>query len=88
MGMLQSIQAGAARYGGCPVRSEVAHAKGQGDGNPAVGVRNVDVVKEHFAELRTAHHRFLLRIIGFQRRKRTDHLISYAKVLKKAQARE
>ena len=44
--------------------------------------------KEHFAELRTAHHRFLLRIIGFQRRKRTDHLISYAKVLKKAQARE
>ena len=26
--------------------------------------------KEHFAELRTAHHRFLLRIIGFQRRQR------------------
>ena len=24
--------------------------------------------KEHLAELRTAHHRFLLRIIGFQRR--------------------
>ena len=23
--------------------------------------------KEHFAELVTAHHRFLLRIIGFQR---------------------
>ena len=23
--------------------------------------------KERFAELRTAHHRFLLRIIGFQR---------------------
>ena len=36
-------------------------------------------------ELRTAHHRFLLRIIGFQRRQRTDHLISYAKALKKAQ---
>ena len=33
--------------------------------------------KEHFAELRTAHHRFLLRIIGFQRRQRTDHLMSY-----------
>ena len=41
--------------------------------------------KEHFAELRTAHHRFLLRIIGFQRRQRTDHLMSYAKALKKAQ---
>ena len=40
---------------------------------------------EHFAELRTTHHRFLLRIIGFQRRQRTDHLISYAKALKKAQ---
>ena len=40
--------------------------------------------KEHFAELRTAHHRFLPRIIGFQRRQRTDHLKSYAKALKKA----
>ena len=29
--------------------------------------------KEHFAELRTAHHKFLLRIIGFQRRHCTDH---------------
>ena len=41
--------------------------------------------KEHFAELRTAHHRFLLRIIGYQRRQRTDHLISCTKALKKAQ---
>ena len=41
--------------------------------------------KEHFADLRTAHHRFLLRIIGFQRQERTDHLMSYAKALKKAQ---
>ena len=40
MGMLQSIQSGTVRYGGCPVRSEVAHAKGRGDGNPAVRVRN------------------------------------------------
>ena len=43
------------------------------------------VGKEHFAELRTLQHRFLLRIIGFQRRQRTDHLMSYAKALKKAQ---
>ena len=42
MGMLQSIQAGAVRYGGCPVCSEVAHAKGRGDGNPALRVRKVD----------------------------------------------
>ena len=41
--------------------------------------------KEHFAELRTAHHRFLLRITGFQRRQRTNHLMPYAKVFKKAQ---
>ena len=34
--------------------------------------------KEHFDELQTAHHRFLLRIVGFQRRQRTDHLMSYA----------
>ena len=40
--------------------------------------------QEHFAELRTAHHKLLLRIIGFQRRQRTDHLMSYAKALKKA----
>ena len=42
MGMLQSIRAGNARYGGYPVRSEVAHAKGRDDGNRAVRVRNVD----------------------------------------------
>ena len=41
--------------------------------------------KEQFAELRTAYRRFLLRIIGFQRRQRTDHLMSYAKALKKTQ---
>ena len=41
--------------------------------------------KENFAALRTAHHRFLLWIIGFQHRQRTDHLMSYAKALKKAQ---
>ena len=41
MGILQSIQAGIIRYGGGPVRSEVAHAKGRGDGNRAVRVRNV-----------------------------------------------
>ena len=41
--------------------------------------------KEHFAELRTAQHRFILRIIGFQRRQRTNHLMSYAKALKRAQ---
>ena len=38
--------------------------------------------KEHFAELRTAHHKFLLRIISFQRRQRTDHLMSYAETQK------
>ena len=43
-------------------------------------------LEEHFARrLRTAHHNLLLRIIGFQRRQRTDHRMSYAKALKKAQ---
>ena len=85
MGMLQSIQAGAVRYGGCPVRPEVAHAKGRGDGNLLYGCVTWTLGKDHFAELRTAYHMFLLRLIGFQRRQRTDHLMSYAKDLKKAQ---
>ena len=41
--------------------------------------------EEHFTELRTAHHRFLLRVIGFQHRQRTDHIMPYAKALKKVQ---
>ena len=41
--------------------------------------------QEHFPELRTAHHNLLLRIIGLQRRQHTDHFMSYAKALKKAQ---
>ena len=40
---------------------------------------------EHFAKLRTAHHNLLQMIITFQRRQRTDHCMSYAKALKKAQ---
>ena len=83
--MLQSIQAGAVRYGGCSVHSEVAHAKGRGDGNPRYGCVTWTLGKEHFPELRTANHMFLLQIIGFQRRQRTDHLMSYAKTLIKAQ---
>ena len=42
MGTPQSIQAGTVLNGGCPVRCEVAHATGRGDGNHAVWVRNVD----------------------------------------------
>ena len=62
MRMLQSIQAGAVRHGGCPVHSESAHAKAE-----VMGTLLYGCVKEHFAELRKAHHRFLLRVIGFQR---------------------
>ena len=61
-----------------------AHAKGRGDGDPTVRYVTWTLGKEHFAELRTAHHRFPLRIIGLQRRQRTDHLMPYAKALKKA----
>ena len=43
--------------------------------------------KEHFARLRTAHHRFLLRIVGFQRRQSTDHLMPYARPARKHNAR-
>ena len=41
--------------------------------------------QEYFAELRMAHYTLLLRIIGFRRRQRPDHLMSYAKALKKEQ---
>ena len=39
---------------------------------------------EHFAVLHCAHRKVLLRTIGFHRRRRTDHPMSYAKALKKA----
>ena len=41
MDMLQSIQAGAARYGGCAVHSKGAHAKDRGE-DPSVRVSKVD----------------------------------------------
>ena len=84
MGMLQLIQAGAVRYGGCPVRSEVAHAEGRGDGNPAVRVRNVDPRQ---GALRGAANGTpqVSPTEGFQRRQRTDHIMPYAKALKKIQ---
>ena len=89
MGMLQSIQAGVVRYGGCPVRSEVGlklcMLKAEVMETLLYGCVTWTLGKEHFAELRKAHHRFLLRVVGFQRRQRTDHIISYAKAFKKAQ---
>ena len=45
---------------------------------PLYGCVTWTLGQEHFAQLRTAHHN-LLRIIGFQRRQRTDHLMSYVK---------
>ena len=85
MGMLQSIQAGAIRFGGCSVALELRMLKAEVMETLLYGCVTWTLGKEHFAELRTAHHRFLLRIIGFQRRQRTIYLMSYAKVLKKAQ---
>ena len=41
--------------------------------------------KEHSLSCERHTTGFLLRIIGFQRRQRTDHVMSYAKALKKAQ---
>ena len=38
--------------------------------------------QEHYAKLRTVHHRVLLRIIGAQRKKRPDHrMTSYSRAL-------
>lgn len=42
MGMLLTVQAGAERLGGFPVRRNGAHAYGQGDGDPALRVWDVD----------------------------------------------
>ena len=39
---------------------------------------------QHFARLRSAHHRVLLQVIGFQSRQRTDHTtLLYVEALKK-----
>jgi len=41
--------------------------------------------QEHYAKLRTVHHQLLLRTIGFSRRQRSDHVLSYSKALKQTQ---
>ena len=41
--------------------------------------------QEHFAKLRMALQKVILRIIGFHRRQCTDHVMSYSKDLKKEQ---
>ena len=40
--MLQTVQVGAVRCGGCPAHSKGAHAKGRGDGDTAVRVCDVN----------------------------------------------
>ena len=85
MGMLRSVQMGAVRYGGCPLHSKSAHAKGEGRGvmeTLLYGCVTWTLGQEHFAELRTAHHKLYRRIFGFQCLQRIDHVMSYAKALK------
>ena len=49
--------------------------------SPSVWMQYVDPLQEHYAKLRTVHHRVLLRIIGAQR-KRPDHrMTSYNRAL-------
>ena len=40
--------------------------------------------KKDYDKLRTHHHRMLLRCIDFQKKKRTDHLLSYRLALEKS----
>ena len=41
--------------------------------------------QEHYAKLWTVHHQLLRRTIGFTRRQRSDHVMSYSKALKQTQ---
>ena len=61
----------------CVLKSEVMETLRYGCVAWTLGV-------EHIAVLQSSHGRLLLRIIGFHRRQRTDHRMSYARTLKKA----
>ena len=67
-----------------PLTLKVRMPKAEVMETPLYGCVMWTLGQEHFAEFRTEHHKHLLQIIGFQRRQRTDHLMSYAKALKKA----
>ena len=84
--ILRSVQAGAVRYGDRCFHAEGAQANVRRDGDAAVCVTWTLGV-EHFAALHSAHRKLLLRIVGFHRRQRTGHRISYAKALKNAQCK-
>lgn len=83
--MPESIQVGAERYGDGPVYSEGVDA-------PRIEVMETLMYRcvtwtlgmKHSAVLENAHRKLLFRVIGFDRQQRTDHRMSYAKVLKGA----
>ena len=61
--------------------SQDPDGKGRSNRSPPVWMQYVDPRQEHYAKLRTVHHRVLLRIIGAQR-KRPDHrMTSYNRAL-------
>ena len=62
MGKLQSIL-GPVQYGGCPVHSDGVNLKAEVMETLLYGCETWTLGNEHFAELRTAHQRPLLRII-------------------------
>ena len=63
--MLQSIQGGYVRYvEAAPFALKLRMLKAEVVETLLYGCETWTLGKEHFDELRTAHHRFLLRIIG------------------------
>lgn len=85
VGMLRSVQASVIRYGRCLRHCIASHDTYISDGGSSVWVCDVDPRPGALRLcLRTVHHNLLLRIVGFQRRRRTEQLIAYANALKKA----
>ena len=85
MGMLQTVQSsGSYTIWRLPCSLKVRMLKAEVMETLLYGCVTWTLGKEHFAELRKAHHR-LLRIIDFQRRQLTNHLMLYATALNKAQ---
>ena len=81
LGAHQAVLTGALRPTESRALSQDPDGKSRSNRSPSVWMQCVDPPQEHYAKLRTVHHRVLLRIIGAQR-KRPDHrMTSYNRAL-------
>ena len=83
LGELPAVQDGSICSRGWALTVESADAKSRGDRDTTLRLHGVEHEQAWLCQATTVHHSLLLRCLGWRKRKRDDHTLSYAASLAK-----